>query len=149
MSTDEEPGQSTARSSEKTSIGGRQSFVEMHDVESNADGLSSAQTQTHQLNAKLENPLALISREQLLADAAMFASTHDLAEYTDTIQKGALVAQDPAAIESLPMLADEDRRALRREFTHKWDQPRTLYYLVILCSIAAAVGGVCLLPIPH
>ncbi len=94
------------------------------------------------LNAKLANPLAGVSHDQLMADAAIFAATHDLAEYTETIQKGALVAQDPAAFESLPLLAEEDRIALRREITHKWDQPAMLYYLVIMCSIAAAVQGV-------
>ncbi|PIL24778.1 MFS general substrate transporter [Ganoderma sinense ZZ0214-1] len=96
---------------------------------------------TRNLNAKLANPLAGVPHEQLMAEAAIFAGTHGLAEYTETIQKGALVAQDPAAFESLPLLTEDDRVALRREITHKWDQPAMLYYLVVMCSIAAAVQG--------
>ena len=103
---------------------------------------SDSKPNARNLNAKLANPLAGVSHEQLMADAAIFAGTHDLAEYTETIQKGALVAQDPAAFESLPLLTEEDRIALRREITHKWDQPAMLYYLVVMCSIAAAVQGV-------
>lgn len=30
---------------------------------------------------------------------------------------------------------------LRREVTHKWDQPAALYWLVVCCSMAAAVQG--------
>ena len=103
---------------------------------------SDSKPNARNLNAKLANPLSGVSHEQLMADAAIFAGTHDLAEYTETIQKGALVAQDPAAFESLPLLTEEDRVALRREITHKWDQPAMLYYLVVMCSIAAAVQGV-------
>ncbi|KAI3606087.1 mfs sugar transporter, partial [Moniliophthora roreri] len=56
-------------------------------------------------------------------------------------QKGALVAQDPTAFESLSILTEEDKELLRRETTHKWSHPRTLYYLVVVCSMAAAVQG--------
>lgn len=115
----------------------RGSFVEQFDPPT-----SSPKPAAQNLNAKLANPLAGVSHEQLMADATIFASTHGLAEYTETIQKGALVAQDPTAFESLPLLTENDRVALRREITHKWDQPAMLYYLVVMCSIAAAVQGV-------
>lgn len=52
---------------------------------------------------------------------------------------------------------DTDKEFLRREITHRtsdglpagshlpgllgWDQPKTLYYMVVLCSLAAAVQG--------
>ncbi|KAF5354424.1 hypothetical protein D9758_010723 [Tetrapyrgos nigripes] len=93
------------------------------------------------INAKLANPLAGISHDQLMADAKLFAETHGLEHLTLEFQKGALVAQDPTAFESLPMLDEEDKNVLRRELTHKWDQPKMLYYLVLLCSMAAAVQG--------
>ncbi|KAI0696760.1 hypothetical protein C8T65DRAFT_663212 [Cerioporus squamosus] len=122
---------------EKASLEGRVSFVELRDAES----ASPTRTRSRDLNAKLENPLARLTHKQLLADAAEFARTHELGEFTETFQKGALLAQDPAAFETLPLLNEEDRRVLRREFTHKWDHPKTLYYLVIMCSVAAAVQG--------
>ncbi|KAH9934522.1 uncharacterized protein BXZ73DRAFT_89586 [Epithele typhae] len=98
-------------------------------------------SQLNLANEKLANPLAGLSQERLLADAATFARAHGLEAYTEAIQKGALVAQDPVAFEGLSMLTDEDKRVLRREFTHKWDQPFMLYYLVVMCSVAAAVQG--------
>ena len=93
-------------------------------------------------NAHLANPLEGIPHDQLIADAAAFAKSHGLGHLTAEFQKGALVAQDPAAFESLPLLDDEDRNVLRREMTHRWSHPLQLYYLVILCSMAAAVQGV-------
>lgn len=121
---------------EKTSLSGEESFIERRDT---------GKPGTDNINVKLANPLAGISHEQLLADAEDFAKTHGLSEHVETIQKGALLAQDPAAFETLPMLTEHDRVVLRREFTHKWDQPKTLYYMVIMCSVAAAVQGVSLL----
>ncbi|KAM0751462.1 hexose transport-related protein, partial [Meredithblackwellia eburnea MCA 4105] len=89
----------------------------------------------------LENPLAGISHERLIAMGRAFANEKDLGEFAEEFEKGALIAQDPLAFESLPLLTEEDKAVLRREQTHKWDQPWTLYYLTIACSIAAAVQG--------
>ena len=94
------------------------------------------------VSAKLENPLEGIPRDQLLRDAEAFAKTHGLEEYTDEFKKGALVAQDPLGFESIDMLTEEDKMELRLERTHRWNQPKTLYGLVIMCSVAAAVQGV-------
>ncbi|KAI1783753.1 hypothetical protein LXA43DRAFT_1102127 [Ganoderma leucocontextum] len=67
--------------------------------------------------------------------------THGLVEYTETLQKSAIIAQDPLAFESLPLLNDADQNALRREITHKWDQAWRLFYLVVMCTVAAAGQG--------
>jgi hypothetical protein len=50
---------------------------------------------------------------------------------------------DAPGFEYLSQLDEDDKAALRREIMHKWDQPRRLYLLVVLCSMAAAVQGVC------
>lgn len=55
--------------------------------------------------------------------------------------KGALVAQNPAGIDDITELNDEDRRILREEVTHKWKHPRILYLTIVLNSIAAAIQG--------
>ena len=93
-------------------------------------------------NVKLANPLIGIPHDQLMADAAKFAKEHNLGHLEEEFKKGALVAQDPTLFESLPLLTEEDKAILRRELTHRWDQPIQLYYLVILCSLSAAVQGV-------
>ena len=95
-------------------------------------------------NIKLANPLTGIPHDQLMQDAANFSKTHGLGHLEEEFQKGALIAQDPTIFESLPQLNEEDKVILRRELTHRWEQPLQLYYLVILCSLSAAVQGVSL-----
>ena len=94
------------------------------------------------VNAKLANPLAGLSHEQLMDDGAEFARTHGLGHLEDLFRKGALAAQDPVAFDGISHFTDTEKAIFRREFTHRWDHPGTLYYLVILCSVAAAVQGV-------
>ena len=98
-------------------------------------------------NVKLANPLTGIPHDQLMDDASEFAKSHGLGHLEQEFRKGALVAQDPTAFESLSQLTEEDKGILRRELTHRWAQPAQLYYLVILCSLSAAVQGVSTLPL--
>ncbi|KAJ7769957.1 hypothetical protein B0H16DRAFT_1516921 [Mycena metata] len=92
-------------------------------------------------NAKLANPLRGVSREQLLRDVDQFAEEKGLKHLSAELQKGALVAQDPAAFESIDLLTEDDKYHLRRETTHRYHQTGTLYYMVIMSSLAAAVQG--------
>ncbi|KAI1998623.1 hypothetical protein LOZ51_002357 [Ophidiomyces ophidiicola] len=98
------------------------------------------------LNAIFENPLAQLSREQLLADVEKFCTKFNLTEHVETFKKGALVSQNPEGAMDLPELDDADREALTREQTHKWSQPMALYHLttfrrIVTCAVAAAVQG--------
>ncbi|KAJ2981384.1 hypothetical protein NUW58_g6702 [Xylaria curta] len=96
------------------------------------------------LDATIRNPLAGIPREQLLADVEEFAHEHGLDEYVPLLRKGALVAQDPTCFEDIQgaeALDEAEIYALKREITHKWSVPRTLYLTIITCSIGAAVQG--------
>lgn len=93
------------------------------------------------VNARLDNPLAGISYERLAEMGRAYARNHEMADYEDEFARGACVAKDPLAYRDISILNDDDRRVLEREVTHKWDQPKTMYALVILCSVAAAVQG--------
>ncbi|KLO20378.1 proton myo-inositol cotransporter [Schizopora paradoxa] len=93
------------------------------------------------VNALLANPLAGIPQDQLMLDGENFARQYGLAHLTDEFRKGAVLAQDPLAFEHIDILTAEEKTALRREQTHRWDQPFQLYWLVIMCSVAAAVQG--------
>ena len=64
-----------------------------------------------------------------------------MSDLAPLIRKGALVAQDPTAIETMEELDETERDALRNEVVHRWRQPIALYYTIILCSIGAAVQG--------
>ena len=101
-----------------------------------------ADTAISNINAKLANPLEGLSHEQLMDSGAEFARTHGLGDLEELFKKGALAAQDPLAFEKVPYFTEDDKNIFRRELTHRWDHPGTLYYLVILCSVAAAVQGV-------
>jgi hypothetical protein len=98
------------------------------------------------INAKLANPLVGLSHEQLMDNGAEFARTHGLGDLEEIFRKGALAAQDPTAFEGISHFTETEKDIFRRELTHRWDHPGTLYYLVILCSVAAAVQGVSWLP---
>ncbi|KAG5361084.1 putative metabolite transport protein [Yarrowia sp. C11] len=88
-----------------------------------------------------DNPLIRYSRAELLEIATQFAEDNDLADKAEAFRKGALVAQDPTGFENIDLLDDDDRYWLNREITHKWDHPMKVYYLVVCCSLAAAVQG--------
>ncbi|KAI0539177.1 sugar transporter-domain-containing protein [Xylaria digitata] len=96
------------------------------------------------LDAKIQNPLAGIPREQLLSDVEEFAHENGLDDYVGLLRKGALVAQDPTCFEDIQgaeALDEAEIYALKREITHKWSVPRTLYLTIATCSIGAAVQG--------
>ncbi|KIX06369.1 uncharacterized protein Z518_04345 [Rhinocladiella mackenziei CBS 650.93] len=93
------------------------------------------------LSAVFENPLADIPKEQLLEEVETFCRDNNLMEYVDAFRKGAMVAQRPREIGDIAELTPEDREVLTREHTHRWSQPWTLYWLVVMCSLAAAVQG--------
>jgi hypothetical protein len=96
------------------------------------------------LNAMLENPLAVKSREAVISDARVFAHEFGMGEDEDYFVKGALVARNPNDFEDIAELDEEDKIALREEITHKWKQPFTLYYLVgISCSVSELISVMC------
>ncbi|KAL1959868.1 hypothetical protein VTO42DRAFT_1013 [Malbranchea cinnamomea] len=97
--------------------------------------------QTTNLSAVFENPLASIPREKLMADVERFCERFNLTDHVEAFKKGALVSQNPHSALELGELNEEEKAALRREKTHKWSQPKALYHLAIMCSIAAAVQG--------
>ncbi len=82
------------------------------------------------LNALFENPLEGIPREQLFMEVDEFCNKFDLTDHREVFRKGALVAQMPHRAQDLDYLTEQDKAVLLREHTHKWDQPKTLYYLV-------------------
>ncbi|KAG1869417.1 hypothetical protein DFJ58DRAFT_766031 [Suillus subalutaceus] len=93
------------------------------------------------VNAKLSNPLRGIPHDRLMADVEIFAQERGMTHLLPELKKGALVAQDPTCYNHLPIFSDEDKRIFTEEVTHKWRQTRTLYYMVVMSSLAAAVQG--------
>jgi hypothetical protein len=78
----------------------------------------------------------------LRIDAENFAKEHQLTEMTPLLMKGAFVAKDPPAFESVEGLTEDEKTAIRNEVLHKWRQPKALFFTIILCSVGAAVQSV-------
>ncbi|KAK6339168.1 hypothetical protein TWF718_008591 [Orbilia javanica] len=105
------------------------------------DGAVDTVNLNQNVEAKIKNPLAGLSREALFADVDRFARENDLQDIRDDLRKGALVAQDPGNCEQVVELDDSERQALKDESEHIYKQPMSLYISIIVCSIGAAVQG--------
>lgn len=107
--------------------------------------LSAADRARRNANAKLANPLSGYSRAQLQKLGRQYALEHALAEPEDirAFEIGAMLAQDPLSYDRLgtDVLTDDEMSTLYHEFTNKWSQPKTLYIVIVCCSICAAVQG--------
>ena len=86
--------------------------------------------------------MAHISPEQLKIDVEKFAQEEQLTEMTSLLMKGAFVAKDPPAFESVEGPTEDEKTAIRNQVLHKWRQPKELFFTIILCSIGAAVQSV-------
>jgi len=76
-----------------------------------------------------------------MQDVDNYAATNGLQDIIPLLRKGALVAQNPHLIDSIPELEESERAALRKEVTHRWHHPKVLYFTIVLNSIAAAIQG--------
>lgn len=107
--------------------------------------MSAADRARRNANARLANPLAGYSRPQLEKMGREYALQHALAEPEDirAFEIGAILAQDPLAYDRLgtDTLTEEEVSTLYHEFTNKWSQPKTLYIVIVCCSVCAAVQG--------
>ncbi|KAM0426193.1 hypothetical protein ACHAPT_008543 [Fusarium lateritium] len=107
----------------------------------NAPRRRSSTVNPDNLAAAFENPLSVRTKEELMADVEEFCRKFDLLDFHDDFRKGALVAQSPRQAQHMPELSAQDKEVLEREHTHRWSQPFALYWLCVMCSLAAAVQG--------
>lgn len=93
--------------------------------------------------AKLANPLAGISHDELEQRGSRYARQQQMGDEEDirAFQKGACLAQDPQKFASVPGLTQQEIEVLDKEITNRWSQPKLLYVVIILCSTCAAVQG--------
>lgn len=94
--------------------------------------------------ARLRNPLAGMTEQEVIRDVDAWVEEKGLAEYRTEFQKGALIArvgQRDDGFEYVSQLSEEEKGLLRHEITHRWDHPFMLYFLVVLCAGSAIVQG--------
>lgn len=106
---------------------------------------SAAERARQSLNAKLANPLMGFSYNELKKMGRAYAYEHALAEPEDVraLEIGACLARNPGNVDDAKLFGvnDEELAVLERELSHRWSQPFTLYLVIVLCSICAAVQG--------
>lgn len=68
-----------------------------------------------------------------------FAVTYGLQHKLDIIRKAALLQSE--TLEEIPGLTDLEVLAIRNETSHKWRQPKLLYFTILVCSIGAIEQG--------
>ncbi|KAF2267306.1 hypothetical protein CC78DRAFT_541754 [Lojkania enalia] len=106
---------------------------------------SATERARRNMNAKLANPLQGYSYDELRKMGRAYAYEHALAEEEDVraLEIGACLAKDPQNMEHASSLGvtEEEQHVLTMEIEHRWSQPWTLYLVIILCSVCAAVQG--------
>lgn len=104
------------------------------------------------INAKIANPLAGYSRQEMMERSVAYCKANQIGGEEDirAFRIGAILAQNPNRHAELEETTDEEKAILTREITHKWSQPKLLYMVIALCSTCAAVQGMglCLPSLP-
>ncbi|KAK4565308.1 hypothetical protein LTR86_003925 [Recurvomyces mirabilis] len=83
-------------------------------------------------------PLTGTTSREAVDDVAYFTHSHGLQQYDDVFQKAAALVQGDR---ESAHLTDEDVEALNRETSHKWSQPRALYFTIFVCALGAIEQG--------
>ncbi|KIJ12349.1 L-arabinose isomerase [Paxillus involutus ATCC 200175] len=105
------------------------------------EATESQPTSISDLNARLENPLRDIPHDRLLGDVEVFANEKSLLHILPELKKGALLAQDGNCYTQVDGFSEDEKRVLAEEVSNKWRQTGTLYQMVVMTSLAAAVQG--------
>ncbi|KAF8591747.1 hypothetical protein K439DRAFT_1650648 [Ramaria rubella] len=97
------------------------------------------------VEAKILNPFANMTTEELVDAGQRFAKEHGLGYLSEQFKVAAQLARiaisdDPRGFTNLE-ITEEDKMLLTMELERRWSQPKELYFLVIMCSMAAAVQG--------
>lgn len=105
--------------------------------------VTAAERARRNVVAKLANPLAGISHDELEQKGGTYARQHQMGDEEDirAFQKGACLAQDPEKFASIHGLTEQEIEVLEKEISNRWSQPKLLYVVIILCSTCAAVQG--------
>ncbi|KAJ8121199.1 hypothetical protein ONZ43_g2288 [Nemania bipapillata] len=105
--------------------------------------LDEGQKKRLEASAKLENPLAGLSPDELAQRGESFCKQHGLTDEEDirAFRLGAMIAGNMNKYDTIDGLTDREREVLDKEITHKWSNPSMLYAVITICSLCAAVQG--------
>lgn len=94
--------------------------------------------------ALVRNPLEGMTAQDVLADVDKFVEEKGLIEHREEFRQGGLLARvihTEGAFEEIDSIDEGVKDVLRREVSHRWSQPKMLYFLCTLCAGSAIVQG--------
>ncbi|KAK3683242.1 hypothetical protein LTR37_020417 [Vermiconidia calcicola] len=94
-----------------------------------------------QLEDSEGQPLRTLSQDASDEVVEDFAASSGLTNELNVLQKAAALLQGGVELEHTPGISPSELRALRRETTHKWQQPSLLYFTIFVCSLGAIEQG--------
>lgn len=105
--------------------------------------MDEAARKQHEASQRLAHPFAGVSPQELAAKGEAYARKAGLTSEEDlrAFRLGAMIAGDDNKYDTISELTDREREVLDRETTHKWSNPGMLYWVVVVCSLCAAVQG--------
>lgn len=88
-----------------------------------------------------DQPLRVLSRDASEDDVEVFAESHNLTDELPVFLKAASLLRAGGLESAVENLVPAERRAVQRQTSHKWHQPRTLYFTVFVCALGAIEQG--------
>ncbi|KAK0781093.1 hypothetical protein LTR91_015192 [Friedmanniomyces endolithicus] len=108
----------------------------------NIEPESSASTAADEVEDVAEDqPLRTSSHEASDEDVKDFVNTYDLADHLGVLQKASLLLRHPGDPRRVSSLTDGESTAFSRESTHKWRQPKLLYFTIFVGALGAIEQG--------
>ncbi|ODV98542.1 hypothetical protein PACTADRAFT_48282 [Pachysolen tannophilus NRRL Y-2460] len=86
-----------------------------------------------------DNILTQYNEEQVMDMGRNYARKNGMDQ--DLFAKAAAVARNPIGFNRMPFLSQEEKEALHHEREHPFRLPFKMWYLIIVCSMGAAVQG--------
>ncbi|KAK0966051.1 hypothetical protein LTR91_008597 [Friedmanniomyces endolithicus] len=108
----------------------------------NIEPESSASTAADEVEDVAEDqPLRTLSHDTSDEDVEDFVNNYDLADHFGVLQKASLLLRHCGDQRRVPGLTDEESTAFSRESTHKWRQPKLLYFTIFVGALGAIEQG--------
>ncbi|KAK0984185.1 hypothetical protein LTR54_014086 [Friedmanniomyces endolithicus] len=108
----------------------------------NIEPESSASTAADEVEDVAEDqPLRTLSHDTSDEDVEDFVNNYDLADHFGVLLKASLLLRHRGDQLRVPGLTDEESTALSRESTHKWRQPKSLYFTIFVGALGAIEQG--------
>ncbi|TKA83745.1 hypothetical protein B0A55_00080 [Friedmanniomyces simplex] len=88
-----------------------------------------------------DQPLRTLSHDTSDEDIEDFAKTYGLTDHFGVLQKASLLLRHRGDQRRVPFLTADESTALSRESTHKWRQPKLLYFTIFVGALGAIEQG--------